>query len=197
MARTRTRSRKPAPAGPPEEAAEPGRPGVLDRIKQAPKLAAAIGGIVAAIAGILGLVTWVFPDAKPKPRAPTDATLAIIDFQRHVSLGEYLDTHPIKGANPSAAQRSRDGVVVTVRAADVSGVKRADLFWTVRDEASDATIDRQLAGHLKINTTGDSGAAPYWVPAPSQTGRYFILFELDTQSGTILNTTRTDPFAVA
>lgn len=191
MARTRTRRPR----------ARAKKPGLLDRIREAPKLAAGIGAVVGLIAGILGLVAWFFPDAKPKPRAPTDAAIELLDFQRHVSLGRYLRSIGAKDARYSPDQLARDGVVVTVKAVGVSGVKRADLYWTVRDKASGGDLDdehyvHQLAAHFRIHTTGDSGGRPFWVPAPAQPGRYFIRFELDAPNGTILASRPTDEFVV-
>ena len=78
MARKRTKAAQAAPTS------------IVSRLKEAPKLAAAIGSIVALVAGILALITSFNPDAKPKGRAPTDATLKMIDFQKHVTLGRYL-----------------------------------------------------------------------------------------------------------
>jgi hypothetical protein len=176
------------------------RQGVLDRVRAQPKLATAIA-IVTLIGGILGLVAWFKPDWKPKPRAPTDAKLEMLDFQRHVTLRRYLRTINQKPIGYSRAQLARDGVVVTVKAVDVSGVKRADLYWTVRDGASgsdlaDAHYVHQLAARFRIRTTGDSGGRPFWVPAPPQPGRYFIRFELAAPNGTILASVPTRPFVV-
>lgn len=176
------------------------RRGLLVRVKAEPKLAIAIG-IVTLIGGILGLVAWFFPDAKPKPRAPTDAQLEMLDFQRHVTLGSYLRMINNKDGKYTAKQLARDGVVATVKAANVSGVKRADLFWTVRDSASggnlaDARYVHQLTARFQIRTTGDSGGRPFWVPAPGQPGRYFVYFELTAPNGTILASKPTGAFVV-
>jgi hypothetical protein len=181
--------------------ASPTSPGLFGRLKEAPKLVVALGAIVTLIAGVLGLVAWFFPDAKPKPRAPTDAKLEILDFQKHVTLGRYLRTIDKDASGFSAGQLARDGVVVTVKAVGVSGVKRADLFWTVRDSASgsdlaDAHYVHQLAARFRIRTAGDSGGRPFWVPAPPQPGRYFVRFELSAPDGTILASTPTGPFVV-
>ena len=166
-----------------------------------PKLAAAIGAVVGLIASILGLVTWFWPDAKPKPRAPTDAALKMLDFEKHVSLGHYLRGIHKTNTPYSRAQLARDGVVATVKAVGVSGVKRADLYWTVRDaagggELSDDHYVHQLAGHFRIRATGDSGGGPFWVPAPPQPGRYFVRFELDAPNGTILASEPTEDFVI-
>ena len=58
---------------------------------------------------------------------------------------------------------------------NVSGVKRADLYWTMRDAASGGELAddhyvHQLAAHFRIRTTGDSGGRAFWVPAPPQPG---------------------------
>ncbi|HEY8766626.1 MAG TPA: hypothetical protein VIP09_05105 [Dehalococcoidia bacterium] len=178
----------------------PKQSGLFGRIKEAPKLAAAIGAIVATIAGILGLVTWFFPDAKPKPQAPTGAELSVLDFQRHVPLSAYLRQIERKG-NYGVAQLKHDGVLVTVKAIGVSGVKTANLFWTVRDAASggdlaDAHYVKQPGLKLRIRATGDSGGGPVWVPAPNKPGRYFIRLELDAPNGTLLASVPTDDFVV-
>ena len=157
--------------------------------------------IVTLIAGILGLVAWFFPDWKPKPRSPTDAKLEMLDFQRHVTLARYLRMIKKDRAGYSPAQLSRDGVVVTVKAVGVSGVERADLYWSVRDSASesdlaDAHYVHQLAGRFRIRTAGDSGGRPFWVPAPPQPGSYFIRFELTAPNGTILASEPTRAFVV-
>jgi hypothetical protein len=176
------------------------RQGLFARLREAPKLTIAIG-IVTLIGGILGLVAWFFPDAKPKPLAPTDASLEMLDFQGHVTLRRYLQTIDKKPVGYSPAELSRDGVVATVKAVGVSGVKRADLYWTLRDSASgadfaDAHYVHQLAGRFRIRTTGDSGGRPFWVPAPPQPGRYFIRFELAAPNGTILALKPTRAFVV-
>jgi len=176
------------------------RQGFLGRLKEAPKLATLIA-IVTLIAGILGLVAWFFPDAKGKPRAPTDAKLEVLDFQKHVSLRQYLQTIKKKEDGYSTEQLTRDGVLATVRAVNVSGVKLAELYWTVRDSASggdlaDAHYVHQLAARFHIQTTGDSGGRRFWVPAPPQPGRYFVHFELTAPNGTILNSESTRAFVV-
>lgn len=178
-----------------------GSAGFLTVLRESPKVAVSLGAIVGCIAGILGLVAWFFPDAKPKPRAPTDAKLEVLDFQRHVTLQRYLRMIKQDGGSYTPAQLKRDGVVTTVKAVGVSGVKRADLFWTIRDSASgsdhaDGHYVHQLAGRFKINTTGDSGGRPFWAPAPPQPGRYFVRYELTAPNGTILNSTQTSTFVV-
>ena len=175
--------------------------GVLARIKQAPKLAAAIASIVALIAGILGLVSWFNPDAKPKGTAPTDASLQLLDFQKHVTLGRYLRSTQRKNPGYGAEQLSRDGIVATVKVVGVSGVAQADLFWTIRDVASESDLTNpryvhQLAAHIRIKTTGDSGGGAFWVPAPSKPGRYLPRFELEAPNGTILYALSTKEFVV-
>lgn len=176
------------------------RPGPFARLREAPKLTIAIG-IVTLIGGILGLVAWFFPDAKPKPRAATDASLEMLDFQGHVTLRQYLQRIDKKPVGYSTAELSRDGVVATVKAVGVSGVERADLYWTLQESMSgadyaDAHYVHQLAGRFRIRTTGDSGGRPFWVPAPPQPGRYFIRFELAAPNGTILALKPTRAFVV-
>lgn len=169
---------------------------------RAPKLTLArVIAIVTLIGGVLALVAWFFPDWKPKPDEPTDANLEMLDFQRHVTLGRYLQRINEKPTRYTPAQLSRDGVVATVKAVGVSGVERADLYWTVRESASgadyaDAHYVHQLAGRFRIKTTGDSGGRPFWVPAPPQPGRYVIRFELTTEDGTILASKPTTAFVV-
>ncbi len=176
-------------------------PGFLTIVRESPKLAISLGAIVGLIAGVLGLVAWFFPDAKPKPRAPTDAKLEVLDFQKHVTLQRYLRMIRKDAGNYTPAQLKRDGVVATVKAVNVSGVKRADLFWTIRDSASgsdlaDGHYVHQLAGRFKIATTGDSGGRPFWAPAPPQPGSYFVHYQLEAPNGSILNSTRTGAFVV-
>ena len=170
-------------------------------MRESPKLAISLGAIVGLIAGVLGLVAWFFPDAKPKPRAPTDAKLEVLDFQKHVTLQRYLRMIRKDAGNYTPAQLKRDGVVATVKAVNVSGVKRADLFWTIRDSASgsdlaDGHYVHQLAGRFKIATTGDSGGRPFWAPAPPQPGSYFVHYQLEAPNGSILNSTQTGAFVV-
>jgi hypothetical protein len=176
-------------------------PTILERLKQAPKLAISIGAIVTLIAGILGLVAWFFPDAKPKPRAPTDAHIEILDFQRHVTLGDYLRMINEKDAKYTTQQLKRDGVVATVKAVQVSGMKRADLYSTVRDSASGSNLSddhyvHRRVGYFKIRTTGDSGGSPFWVEAPRQPGGYFVYFQLEAPNETILASKKTAQFIV-
>jgi hypothetical protein len=178
-----------------------GRRGILSRLKEAPKLAVSLGAIVTLIAGILGLVAWFYPEAKPKPPAPTDAKLEILDFQRHVTLRRYLLMIRQDPGRYSPEQLRRDGVVATVKAVGVSGVKRADLYWSIRDSASgndlaDPHYVHQLAGRFKIRTTGDSGGRPFWAPAPPQPGTYLVRYQLEAPNATILASTGTDTFVV-
>jgi hypothetical protein len=182
-------------------AATPPRTSIVSRLKDAPKLAAAIGSIVALVAGILGLVSWFNPDAKPKSRAPTDASLQLLDFQKHVSLGSYLRSIGRSTSDTPPQSLTRDGVVATIKAVNVSGVSRADLYWSLRDVVSERNLSdphyvHQLAARLHIKTTGDSGGAPFWVPAPATPGRYTPVFELDTPRGAILSSLKTEEFVV-
>jgi hypothetical protein len=170
-------------------------PGLLDRIKELPKLATGISAVVTLIVSIVALVLWILPD----PPGPTHAKLEVLDFQRHVSLGDYLNQNGMKNPGYTPVELARDGVVATVSAVDVSGVKRADLYWSVRPTTgvlSDKHYRHQLAGHFKIRTTGDSGGRPFWAPAPAPPGRYYVFFELDAPNKTVLATTRTDEFPV-
>jgi hypothetical protein len=198
MAGARTRSRKTQTGsrsgGASDDAAPAGDTGLLGRIKQVPKLAAAIGAVVATIAAILGLADRLWPKEE---RAPTDASLSVIDFRKHVSLEEYLreNNRPRSGYNRQ--QLARDGVVVTVKAEDVSGVKSADLYYRLRDSVSGEDVKRELAGRFKIKTNGDSGGAPFFVPAPDEPGKYLVVFELLAPNGTFLSTVKTETFSVA
>ena len=198
MAGARTRSRKTRTAdrsgGASGDAAEAEDTGLGGRIKQIPKLAAAIGAVVATIAAIIGLADRLWPKEE---RAPTDAALSVIDFRKHVSLEQYLreNNRPMSGFNRQ--QLDHDGVVVTVKAEDVSGVKSADLFYRLRDTVSGADVNRALAGSFKIKTNGDSGGAPFFVPAPDDPGKYLIVFELVAPNGTFLSTVKTETFRVA
>jgi hypothetical protein len=185
MAATRTRRRS----------ARSKRPGPLDRIKELPKLATSIGAVVTLIASIIALVLWILPD----PPGPTNAKLEVLDFQLHVSLGDYLTENGLENPGYTPGDLTRDGVVATVSAEDVSGVKRADLYWSVRPTTgilSDKHYRHQPAGHFKIRTTGDSGGRPFWVPAPAPPGRYYVFFQLEAPNHTVLRTTRTDEFPV-
>ncbi len=178
-----------------------GGTGLLGVLKEGPKLAVSLGAIVGLIAGILGLVAWFNPDAKPKPDAPTDATLQVLDFQKHVTLERYLRMIKQDAGAYTPAQLKRDGVVATVKAVNVTGVERADLYWTMRDSASgndlaDGHYVHQLAGRFKIKTTGDSGGRPFWAPAPPQPGRYLVRYQLEAPNGSILNSTQTSAFVV-
>ena len=172
------------------------KPTALDRIKELPNLAKGVGAIVSLVVSLIGLFTWAFPGCSRPAAGPTDGALKVLDLQKHVTLGEYLRTHPVKSASPTAAERGRDGVVVLVRAEGLSGMKRADLYSTVRDSASGADVEKHLAGRLAIKAAGDSGGGAFWIPAPSEPGSYYILFELDSPSGTLINTVKSDPFSV-
>ena len=190
MARRRAKAKAAAPTS------------IVARIKEAPKLAAAIASIVGLIAGILGLISWFNPDAKPKPRAPTDASLQMIDFQKHVTFDHYLRSSGRGNPGYTPQQLARDGVVATIKVVGASGVSRADLFWGLRDVASEQDVSdphyvHQLAARVHIKTTGDSGGGAFWVPAPATPGRYVARFELDTPSGTILASLPTEEFTVA
>jgi hypothetical protein len=195
-------ARRRATAQPEAEAEGPAKPaGIVARIKEAPKVVAVISSIVGLIVGILGLIYLFNPDAKPKGRAPTDATMQILDFQKHVTLARYLRSRQLKNSGYTPEQLARDGVVATVKVVGASGVGRADLFWTVRDvvSGSDITAPRyvhQLAAHFRIKTTGDSGGGAFWVPAPAKPGRYVVRFELDAPNGTILFSIPTEEFVV-
>lgn len=177
------------------------RPSLVSRLKEAPKVAAGIGSIVALVAGTLGVIAWFNPDAKGKERAPTNAALQQLDFQKHVTLGEYLRSIDRPAVQYTAAQRARDGVVATVKVVGASGVKDADLVWTLRDVASERNVTdpryvRQKAARIHVKTTGDSGGAPFWVPAPATPGRYLAVFELKAPNGSILASLKTDEFVV-
>jgi hypothetical protein len=174
--------------------------GIVARIKDAPKLVAVIASIVGLIVGILGLITWFYPDAKPKGRAPTDASMQMLDFQT-ATLGRYLRSRNQQNPGYTRAQLARDGIVATVKVVGASGVGHADLFWTVRDIASKSDLNdvryvHQLAAHILIKTTGDSGGGAFWVPAPSKPGRYLVRFELDAPNGVILDSLPTEEFRV-
>jgi hypothetical protein len=91
--------------------------------------------------------------------------------------------------------------VATVKVVGASGVGHADLFWTVRDvvsgsDVADGRYVHQLAAHVKVKTTGDSGGGAFWVPAPAKPGRYLVRFELDAPNRTILFSVPTDEFVV-
>ena len=195
-------ARRRANAQPEAEAEAPAKPaGIVARIKEAPKVVAVISSIVGLVVAILGLFFLFNPDAKPKGKAPTDATMQILDFQKHVTLARYLRSRQLKNSGYTPEQLARDGVVATVKVVGASGVGRADLFWTVRDvvSGSDITAPRyvhQLAAHFQIKTTGDSGGGAFWVPAPAKPGRYVVRFELDAPNGTILFSIPTEEFVV-
>jgi hypothetical protein len=172
------------------------KPTLLDRVKELPNLAKGLGAIVALIVSLIGLFTWAFPGCSRQAPAPTDGSLRVLDLQKHVTLGEYLRTHPVKNANPTPAERKVDGVVARVRAEGLSGMKRADVYSTVRDAASGADIEKHLAGRLTIKAKGDAGGDAFWIPAPSKPGSYYIFFELDSPKGTLINTAKTETFSV-
>jgi len=172
------------------------KPTFLDRVKELPNLAKGLGAIVALIVSLIGLFTWAFPGCSRQAPGPTAGSLEVVDLQKHVTLGEYLRTQTVKNANPTPAQRKVDGVVARVLAKGLSGMKRADVYSTVRDAASGADVEKHLAGRLKIKAAGDSGGGAFWIAAPSKPGSYYIFFELDSPTGTLINTAKSDPFSV-
>ncbi|MDX6474836.1 MAG: hypothetical protein QOH95_347 [Gaiellaceae bacterium] len=177
-------------------------PSFVSRLKDAPKLAAAIASIVGLIAGILGLVSWFAPDAKPKAAAPQNASLQVLDFQKHVPLGDYLRSINRSGSAYTRQQLLRDGVVATIKVVNASGVSYADLFWGLRDVVSERDLRNpryvhQRVARIHIKTTGDSGGAPFWVPAPPIPGRYLAHFDLIAPNGSFLDSIRTEEFVVS
>ena len=88
-------------------------------------------------------------------------------------------------------------MVARVLAKGLSGMKRADVYSTVREAASGADVERHLAGRLTIKAAGDSGGGAFWIAAPAEPGSYYIFFELDSPTGTLINTAKSPSFSVA
>ena len=86
-----------------------------------------------------------------------DAKLEVLDFQQRVTLGRYLSMIKQDAASFTPAQLKRDGVVATVKAVGVSGVERANLFWTMRT--------------VRAATTSPTATSSISSPAASRSGR--------------------------
>lgn len=185
------------PRSQPDAAQEPRRT-LLDRIRDAPKLAASLGAIVALIAGVLALKKQLFPGG------PSRGSGEILEIDRdpNVRLGDYLRSEGQKtdAYSPAALRSFGNQFTVKTGIKDYEGI-RLLLRWTMFDEKSGSTLAPKLYVNQRgktLRATGpdQTGSAVVWVPLPPRSGQFFVRFQLVDDKGTILDTENAKPFAV-
>jgi hypothetical protein len=145
--------------------------------------------VALAVASANGLYTIV-PAWSPDPKTKVGGTLTSLALDRSVTYGDFVARHPQR-RRPGIPE-TREGNVLYI-SASVEGFKRENLRlrWFVYDKinqrrvrglGSTAELEEVFKPQAPVNTQ----IAQVWVPAPSQTGDYFVRIELYTEDGTVL-----------
>jgi hypothetical protein len=137
-----------------------------------------------------GLYTF-WPSLCPDPKSKVAATVETLALDRNVTYGQYLNRpphHSIRGADPAD-----NGNVFYIRAT-VEGFKREEVrvrWFTyeatnqdrVEKLGSTAPLEEIFRPQAPVNTQ----IAQVWVPTPTDTGDYFVRFELYAAGNVLLS----------
>ena len=164
-----------APAPAPEEPAE--------RRKSPLAYVGQIGGIVALVASVVGLLFVFKPGWQPKP-PPDVGTLKIVDssVRQPVTFGRYLERVRLPALDVTKAFRQRQGLLIEFdyEAEGFRG-KRLPIQWELVDAKTNDRVrtgDDDASGNdavgIKPSTNQETAKWFVWVPAP-KTGRdYYV-----------------------
>lgn len=150
-----------------------------------------VAGVVAALAiSVTSLVFTLWPSLSPDPKNEVGAKIAMLEFDRSVTLADFYERFPDRSRN--GVDPATDGNVFYIRAV-VEGFKRESLRlrWFSYEKTnrrrvlglgSTAPLEEIFRQQAPVNTQ----IAQVWVPAPRQTGDYYVRFELYASGGVLL-----------
>jgi hypothetical protein len=186
---------------PPAPEAQPRR-SILDRIRDAPKLAASLGAIVALVASVVALWREFSPTDPPAADTPKDAVILEITFRdKNRRFGDFLDDVHREAEKKSYTNARLDkvGLVfnVKVEIKGRNGVPLEIRYTMLNDENGEHIYDDRIGREITPDASVDRGTVPTWVPAPPRTGRYVVRFDITDRKGEVLGTGESPAFHVA
>ena len=143
--------------------------------------------VLGSVSSVLGVVFLLAPELKPEPRARVAGELQILQVDRDIAWGEYLDrTEQNAGPCDPPDARNRLGQVIYVRL-ETTGFRRrrTQLRWSVfrggRSRVANPYYRNKVA--FDNEATVDRAVYAAWVPLPPDRNEYRIRFELLSDRG--------------
>jgi hypothetical protein len=156
--------------------------------------------LIALIVSIPTGIYTLWPALSPDPKTKVGATLETLTFDRNVTYRQYVGRFPrhrVDGATPD-----ENGNVFYIRAT-IEGFKREQLRvrWFTYEATNQTRLDRlgstaPLEEVFKPQAPVNTQIAQVWVPAPPQSGEYFVRFELYSSGNVLLSFIDSKPFHV-
>lgn len=163
-------------------------------------LVALVSALVALALSLGSTIYTFWPGLTPDPKTKVGATLAALAMDRNVSYGDFLLRVPLRGAG--GARPAQEGNVFYLRA-KVEGFKREQLRvrWFTYESHNQTRLARlgstaPLEEIFRPQAPVNEQIAQVWVPAPGQTGDYFVRFELYTGGNVLLSYVDSRPFHI-
>ena len=142
-----------------------------------------IGGVVALVASVVGLLFVFKPGWQPTP-PPDIGTLKIVDssVRQPVTFGRYLERLRLPPLGTTEALRRRQGLLIEFdyEAAGLRG-KQLPIQWELVDaktndrvRSGDDDADGNAAVGIKPSTNQETAKWFVWVPAPEAGRNYYV-----------------------
>jgi hypothetical protein len=144
------------------------------------KIYKAIAASIGVISSIAGLVFLFAPDLQPSGAAPAQsANLSELRVDPDATFGQYLARIDQSPAGYSDQQVRRRGALLDFRVR-IEGFKGRTLLlkWELFDDATG--VERRESKAIQISPTNATNEATwqFWVPLPTDRGRYVAIVEL-------------------
>jgi hypothetical protein len=161
-----------------------------------------VGGGIAAIAALVGLVFVLFPNAKPKATTECSALggkLSNVQATGSFTRGAYLErAQPGSSAGLPAARREQRGELITFDFTTQGYVKKTlDVSTRVvtagRAPVAGPELDIPIALTIVPQSCEDGGQREVWSALPSGPGRYRVEVRLLDPNGQALDADETAP----
>lgn len=164
-----------------------GAAGLTTRLKELPRVARAIVGLIGFITTVVGLVFVLWPSLKPdEPPVDQGATLSNAQVESGMTFGEYLDRIEQSRAPYGAADLARRGAYVEFDFS-VRGYKGKllPLRWQLIDSPSGAQLRHSRDLQVKPKANTDSASWPVWIPLPRPPRRMYVQIQLYNDAGDV------------
>jgi hypothetical protein len=147
-----------------------------------------IGGLVSAVAAVVGLVFVFAPGLKPDPPAPEKgADFTQVVAEPNVTREHYLRRLDQGPGDYSRGQLRTPGVIAAFNVSITGHRGEAlPLRWGIYDAANGRQVYREKATTLRPEAANDEASMQVWAPLPRGGGLYYVLFQLFETDGTVV-----------
>jgi hypothetical protein len=163
-------------------------------------LVALTSALVALAVSVPTGIYALWPALSPDPKTKIGGSLETLTFDRNVTYRQYLARFP--GHPVGGAALDDNGNVFYIRAT-IEGFKREHLRvrWFTYEATNQTRLEKlgstqPLEEIFKPQAPLNTQIAQVWVPAPAQTGEYFVRFELYASGNVLLSFVDSQKFHV-